>query len=221
MNKHHPAPELLAAFAAGNLKLSQALCVGTHIDHCHSCQRELRRLEQLGSQLFVEQQPAPASPQLKDQVMAMLDQPAEEATAPIVSPVASNVPRSLQQFVPHSREQLQWRYVSPAIRSAVLCHDTEGEEVALLWIKAGSKIRHHRHKGDELTVVLEGSFSDQSGIYQAGDFVLRDSRHQHAPVVSKDRDCICLAVTDQPIQFTGFFSRLLNPLVRRAHPAAG
>ena len=42
----------------------------------------------------------------------------------------------------------------------------------------------------------------------------------YAPLIraySLDRECICLAVTEGPIQFTGFMRRLLNPFIRRSY----
>jgi putative transcriptional regulator len=87
--------------------------------------------------------------------------------------------------------------------------------VELLKIKPGGAAHTHTHLGDEYTVILEGAFSDESGLYARGDFLLRDHKDRHTPVATRDRECICLAVTEGPIQFTGFFSRLLNPLLRR------
>ena len=71
--------------------------------------------------------------------------------------------------------------------------------------------------GDEYTVILEGSFSDEAGLYHKGDFLLRDASHEHTPVATLDKYCICLAVTEAPIQLTGFFGRLLNPFIRRSY----
>ena len=71
--------------------------------------------------------------------------------------------------------------------------------------------------GDEYTVILEGSFSDEAGLYHQGDFLVRDASHRHTPVATNDRECICLAVTEAPIQLTGLFGRLLNPFIRRSY----
>ena len=87
----------------------------------------------------------------------------------------------------------------------------------LLKIRPGGSASTHTHLGDEYTVILEGSFSDEKGVYRRGDFVVKDSSDQHTPVATKDQECICLAVTEGPVQLTGFFSRLLNPLLRRGY----
>jgi putative transcriptional regulator len=112
---------------------------------------------------------------------------------------------------------LNWNRVSADIHSVELCRDSNGARVELLKIKPGGSATTHTHMGDEYTVILEGSFSDESGLYGRGDFMVRNQNDKHTPVATQDRECICLAVTEGPIQFTGFMHRLLNPFIRRSY----
>lgn len=219
MANHHPAAELLLAFSAGSLPLSQALCVSTHIESCDHCARQLQQLNKLGASLFETQAPAAAPDHIKQRVLTQLDDsPAAPATTASSRP--SQIPHSLQQFINGDYDNLKWRYVTPSIRTAFLCMDN-GAKVEMLRIKPGGKVATHTHTGDEYTLILEGSFSDDSGIYSKGDFILRTGRHKHKPVATKDRECICLTVTEAPIRLTGFFGRLLNPLIRKGFLPAG
>ena len=215
MVNHHPAPELLTAFSAGSLQLSQALCVSTHIEFCNICQNNLRRLNSMGSALFETLPPQQVSAQLKSNVMSMLDDSPQAEAVPARR--HSRVPRALRQFIPEDYDSLPWTILSPSIRSATLCVDNNGARVEMVRIKPGGEVATHTHTGDEYTVIVEGSFSDEKGIYREGDFLLRDGSHQHKPVATKDRECICLTVTDAPIRFTGFFGRLLNPFIRKRY----
>ena len=215
----HPQNELLTAYSAGSLPLSQALCISTHIEHCPDCARQLQRLNRVGSELMQQLKPAPASAELKNKLLDKLDSLdtdsiADTATGPETD---SSVPRCLRQFVSESYHQLPWRRVSSDIHSVELCRDSNGAKVELLKIKPGGSAITHTHLGDEYTVILEGSFSDETGLYHKGDFLLREKHDKHTPVATQDRECICLAVTEGPIQFTGLFSRLMNPLVRRGY----
>ena len=216
MANHHPSPELLTAFSAGSLQLSHALCVAAHIEHCEECRTNLQRLNAMGAQLFEDLEPSRASDSLKDSVLAKLDDPVVE-DAPTAIKRHSRVPRCLQQFIPDDYDTLQWQYVSPSIQSAKLCMDSNGAKVEMLRIKPGGEAATHTHTGDEYTMVLEGAFSDDSGVYGEGDFVVRDGRHKHKPIATKDKVCICLTVTDAPIEFTGFFTRWLNPSIRKSY----
>ncbi len=213
----HPQDELLAAHSAGSLTLSQALCVSVHLKHCPECTRKLQRLNLVGSELMQQLTPAPACDSLKEKLFERLDSLSEDDIRVSAPDRASPVPRCLQQFVRDGYDKLSWQRVSLDIQRVELCRDSNGARVELLKIRPGGSSNTHTHLGDEYTVVLEGSFSDETGLYGEGDFVVRDRHDRHTPVATRDRECICLAVTEGPIQFTGLFSRLLNPFLRRGY----
>jgi putative transcriptional regulator len=220
MANHHPDSDLLLAFSAGTLPLSHALCVSAHIERCDECTTNLQRLNNLGALMLEELSPAASPDQLKTSVMAQLDRQTinpQPAVAPPAPNQSSRVPRCLLQFIPAGYNSLSWHRVSPSIKAAKLCFDSTGAKVEMLRIKPGGKSATHTHTGDEYTVILEGSYSDESGMYCEGDFILRNSRHKHKPIASRDKECICLTVTDAPIKFTGWLTRWLNPLVNKSY----
>ncbi|NCF36963.1 MAG: anti-sigma factor [Gammaproteobacteria bacterium] len=213
---NHPFEELLAAYSAGSLPLSQALCVSAHLEHCESCGQKLARLNRVGSELMQQLKPARASDELKNRMLDSLDSLTVDDIPPQHSVSANpSVPRCLNQFIDRGYDDLPWKRVSADIQSVELCRDSNGAKVELLKIKPGGSATTHTHLGDEYTVILEGSFSDEAGVYREGDFMVRGTGDQHTPVATQDRECICLAVTEGPVQFTGLFSRMLNPLIRR------
>ena len=213
---NHPADELLAAYSAGSLPLSQALCISAHLEHCDSCLQELQQLNRVGSELMLQLEPAPASDRLKQDLLERLDSLVDE-TAEQPSGGDRSIPRCLRQFIDRDYQSLKWKRVSPGIRSIELCRDSNGARVELLKIRPGGSAVTHTHLGDEYTVILEGSFSDENGLYRKGDFLVKGKGDRHTPVATLDRECICLAVTEGPVQLTGFFGRLLNPLIRRSY----
>ena len=221
---YHPDSELLTTFSAGSMPLSQALCVSAHLEMCSDCRAGVRSLNKLGAHVFNQMKPSRVSDELKESVFSQLDDTV--AQNPISDNQSRNntvrsdsgVPSCLHQFVADGYDSLSWHWVSPSIKQANLCVDGDGARVALLRIKPGGKATHHTHMGEEITMVLKGAFSDESGIFQQGDFVLRGSNDKHRPMATKDSECICLTVLDAPIQFTGNFSRWLNPLLRLGHP---
>ncbi len=214
-SNHHPEDELLTAYSAGSLPLSQALCISVHLEHCMSCGHKLQRLNHVGSELMQNLQPSKVSQELKNKVLDIVVSLPQRSPESDSNPDDCAVPRCLRQFVPRSYDDLPWKRVSVDIHSAELCRDSNGAKVELLKIRPGGSSMSHTHMGDEYTVILEGSFSDEAGLYAQGDFLLRDENIRHKPVATQDRECICLAVTEGPIQFTGLLNRLLNPLIRR------
>jgi putative transcriptional regulator len=213
---NHPADELLAAYSAGSLPLSQALCISAHLEHCGSCLHELQQLNRVGSELMQQLEPAPVSDRLKQDLIGRLDSMSAETEKPAFGGDQS-VPKCLRRFVARGYRDLNWKRVSPSIQSVELCRDSNGARVELLKIRPGGSAVTHTHVGDEYTVILEGSFSDEHGLYRKGDFVVKGDDDRHTPVATLDRECICLAVTEGPVQLTGFFGRLLNPLIRRSY----
>lgn len=217
MIQNHPDDELLASYSAASLPLSQALCISAHLEHCDECAQKLQRLNQLGSELMHQLKPSPPDSSLKDQLLDRLDTIDEDALVDRNSSGDVSVPRCLHQFIKTGFQEISWNRVSGDIQSYELCRDQNNARVELLRIRPGGASSTHTHMGDEYTVILEGSFSDEDGLYHRGDFLVRDASRQHTPVATQDRECICLAVTEAPIQLTGFFGRLLNPFIRRAY----
>lgn len=244
MVSYNPSIELLNDYVSGALQLSHALCVATHLEYCESCRVQVDRLESVGASVFNQQalvtERGVSYDALKASVLDTInthtDQPLPDAgsgscveanttcgsalgekTINIGSAGDYKVPGCLNQFVPNGYGSLKWVTLGIGVKLATLCRDSDGSQLALSRVQPGGKIPHHSHTGEEITVVLEGSFSDQDGIYGAGDFVCRSKHEKHTPVVTNDRECICLMVLNGPIQFTGLLSRLLNPLLRRSH----
>lgn len=89
-----------------------------------------------------------------------------------------------------------------------------GYKTQLLKIASGTAMPSHTHLGTELTLVLAGGFSDESGQYGEGDVAEADDSVTHRPVADPGEDCICLAVTDAPLRLTGALGWLLNPFIR-------
>lgn len=230
MLNYHPSVDMLVEYASGALSLPHALCVSTHLDQCEHCRAHVRKLSQLGGLMFETPPDEPSRKgldSLKASLFERLGQATSEATATDIQ-VASvkssdfaryQVPRSLRQYIPEDYDSLSWMRLSPSFKLATLCQETEGAQVALTRIKAGASMPLHTHTGDELTLVLEGAFSDEDGVYRKGDFLSRSCDDKHRPMVTEDAECICLTVLDGPIEFTGWFSRMLNPIMRKYHPS--
>lgn len=81
---------------------------------------------------------------------------------------------------------------------------------SLLHISPGGGVPEHTHKGFELTVLLDGSFSDEIGEYVKGDFLMLDASIKHTPASKKG--CLCYTVANDALHFTKGINKLLNPI---------
>ena len=213
MVQHHPEIDLLTDFAAGSLAYGYSLCVAVHLESCAQCQQRVRELSALGGELLHELAPASVDMGSFDKLMAEIDNQPAPRSKPQIKPVPG-VPRAMRKLAPAGLDALPWKRVTGSIQSADLPVGNAGSLVSLIRMAPGGTVGEHGHAGDELTVVLRGGFSDAEGVYLPGDFVALGEDHEHKPVAHHNEECICLTAQTGPIQFLGFWSRMLNPWLR-------
>ncbi len=212
MSGHHPDEITLMDYSAGTLPMPQSLAVAVHLFMCQHCRSQVKQFNNLGGALLSQAEPRELEVQGFDDFMADMDK------APVTD-VAETHPRHvnpLQAFLPQPLDRIDWRKQTRDIQEYDLTKalEAKGFRIALQKIRAGARVPEHSHKGQEFTVILQGGFSDELGVYHAGDFISRDPSHSHTPTALQNEDCICLTVLDAPIYFVGRFYRLLNPFLR-------
>ena len=231
MVKYHPDVRFLTDYTAGCLPTTQALCVATHLHYCVSCKLKVRELTELGSILFMQQQRSAVKTSEFERLLTRVETlngaaivtpaPLTDAAAPALAaslaapPVSQlKLPKTLHKIARGDIESLQWRRVGNSFRYSKLnVGNKKPSETALMHIRAGGNVPHHRHDGDEITVVITGSFSDHDDKYSVGDFIVRTTGEQHQPVASQDEDCLCLSSLEKPIVMSNWFYRMLTPLM--------
>lgn len=217
---HHPSPEMLSEFAKGGLSTGLSVAISAHVEMCTECRERTSALETEATLEWLQDPARDASGEhdfshMIDAIVGQAQEPVE-SSAEAESAVREihmlegsvTLPRVLAKL---ASEGLVWRKMAGGINQAsvALDHETQCE---FLYMKPGSQVPVHKHKGNEITLVLDGSFSDESGRYEASDFVSRDSRHQHQPV--SEEGCLCFYVLDNPLVFTTGLARLLNPIIQ-------
>ena len=214
MAKFHPDIHMLTEFTAGTLPLAQSACVSIHLSFCSKCRETTEAQTALASALFEELEPVNVSDSKLDIVMSRLDE-----AAPLTYPRDSgkerhSIPAMIQRLMSGGYSDLSWKKITSALRISYLSTGDPYYEFALYHIKAGGVIPEHNHRGSEMTLVLEGGFSDSEGTYHAGDFLFREQGDIHSPAALADEDCICLAVLDAPLSFTRLRHRWMNPFLQ-------
>ena len=214
MTETQNVDDLLIAHAAGKLPEPVGLAVATHLALNPTARERYRRYEAVGGLLLEELEPDELAADAWQRLEARLD--AEEAAPELdCRAVAADliVPQPLRAYLPGPLDSLRWRNYGAAAE-VELPIKAPGYRTTLIRVRAGRQVPQHTHEGSELTVVLEGAFSDATGHYVRGDLVIADGTLDHCPIADPDRDCLCLAVTDAPLRLTGRFGRFLNPFIR-------
>jgi putative transcriptional regulator len=170
-------------------------------------------LNDLGAALVESLDPVPVGDAQLNAVLARLD---EETPLQYERKVESSdtTPAILQRLMRGDFSDLTWKNIGSALRISHLNTGDPKHEFALYHIRAGGRIPEHTHRGSEMTLILEGGFSDANGSYHAGDFLYRKPGDVHAPTALQSEDCICLAVLDAPLKFTDWRFRWMNPFLK-------
>ena len=65
-----------------------------------------------------------------------------------------------------------------------------------------------------MVLVLKGAFWDDGVRYGPGDVAVCEDGTVHSPRIDDGDDCLCLAVTEAPVRFTGLAGLVLNRICR-------
>ena len=195
--RHHPSPDILAAYAAGALDSGFALVVGAHSEACAACRAQIAAYEATSGRALARLPAAQVGSDALARVMARLDE--------TVPPAPSVAARPLLDRLPLRRK----RWVAPGVWvAAVDTPHAPENRVYLLSVKSGGLTARHEHAGAEFCTVLKGAYRDELGVFAAGDFAAAYGEFNHQPVVHGDETCICLFATEGRLKAQGLFGRL-------------
>lgn len=219
MANFHPSDNELLEFSAGNLDWAVSICVAAHLQFCPHCKNKIAQFNRIGGSLLDNVEPAEVEISSFSNLMKRiksakpepkLDEP--KVNQELNSARAKSLPSVVQKLIPRDKA-LKWSFVSPALRAAHLETGQDKYEVCFHKIKRGGKVASHDHRGTEITLVLEGSFSDSEGNYSAGDYIVKKPGETHRPMAAQDQDCLCLSVSEAPVRVTGLVGHLVNPFL--------
>ena len=203
MPQHHPDDTLLIEYANGSLDEAKALLVATHLALCPPCREAVAAGEAAAAAMAFDDVAADVGPMPDVSAMAV------EARAAVFRP-AGFVPEPLRSYLGRSVPELGWVQVLTGMKEYPLPAFAGRSTVRLLAIDPGRRMPRHTHEGLELTLVLQGSFSDASGAYVRGDVATADATVDHQPHAGGGEVCLCLAVEDAPLRLTGVTGAVLN-----------
>ncbi len=212
---HHLPDRLLMAYAAGALPEAFELVVAAHVSMCDECRARLGAFDAVGGTLLEETSGAALDEDSLDRTLRLIAEAEAEGEAKREAPAArsGDLPQPLHAYIGGSLADVRWRRLGGGVFDAVL--PVEGDATArLLRIKPGTRVPDHGHKGEELTLVLKGAFSDASGRFGPGDVECAGDDMEHTPVAEPGEDCICLAAMDNPLKFKKVLPRLAQRVMR-------
>lgn len=212
MISRHPDAATVMSFAAGSLAEPLAAAVAAHVAMCAACRNDLHDMELLGAAVLDKSRAANE----EDAAIDLPERPQDLAALDIGLPartVASDkLPAPIARKYSLSFDEIPWKRLAPGVwhHRLALSPGVQGD-LRLLKIAAGRKMPVHGHGGEELTLVLDGAYADETGEYRRGDVQDIDDETEHRPIADKELGCICLIASERPARFKGIVERLLQP----------
>lgn len=212
---HHIDSSTMLGYAAGALPTAFSVVVEAHLAICSWCRTQWMDANRIGGHLLDQQEGAPLPPGWREAVLARLTETGPAVPRP-EEPVAmthdqDRLPEPLWPYFGERFSDLRWRLIGPGVHHIQAPQVNDGK-LMLLRIAPGRSVPLHSHGGNELTLVLQGAYDDSLGHFAPGDVADLDGDVEHQPVTSPGVPCICLAATDQPLRFSGWLARALQPL---------
>ena len=208
----HPTDEQLLQFAQGLASPGLSLIIAAHMDMCGKCAARVAQFEgRLAEQALSH--PQAAEPELQKMLDSIMALPAQTGVKPDCAAFLEldgrkfALPRSLQRY---AGKISGWSHMVGKLWQARVDLGIEGR-ADFIYMEKGGSVPEHTHKGNELTLVLDGEFSDGLNHYDTGDFIRCDGQHTHMPHTEADEGCLVFSLLDQPLHFTSGLARLLNP----------
>jgi putative transcriptional regulator len=214
---HHLDEATLVSYAAGAMSQSMALVVACHISMCSVCKDRISSIEGIGGMLLESLEPVAINDDSLNKLLERLDE------EPVLQVSKTNkclprrkkdsVPTPLNDFIGSSLNEINWKCILPGIHYYdISCKTERGGVSRLLRISPGKSMLLHSHEGNELTLILRGSITDEIGRFTVGDIADLDSDIEHQPIVDGDEDCICLVATDAPLRFKTLLGKIVQPI---------
>jgi putative transcriptional regulator len=212
--KHHLNDAILMAYSAGTLPEAFNLLVASHLSLCDTCRAHSESFDAVGGELLDGDVVETASMQansLEATLALIAGGPVAELPKPKMP--GSVLPEPLRDYVGGDLKAIRWKPVGMGVKQAIL-PTSNAASARLLLIPAGMAMPDHGHKGTEMTMVLQGAFLDDDAYFARGDVEIAGSDLHHTPVADIHEDCICLAVTDAPLQFDGLIPKIAQRFLR-------
>jgi len=204
---HHPGDELLLSYALGASNEPLSLLIATHLSFCATCRASVRDMEAAGGAMLSDVEPAAMNARALQTVLSRLDDKVPGLARPATA--TGDVPMTLRTYIGNEFSKARWIAVAPGLAHLPLL-TRAGTRARLIRARPGAGVSTHSHRGEEWTLVLTGSYHDETGIYRPGDVQSTTPDIFHRPVADEGPVCINLAVTDAPLVFKDLLPSIIG-----------
>ena len=210
---------LLMEYAAGTLDMAQTLIVAAHLSLSPQARRIVKDCECVGGALMDKScDPVAMNDGSLENVLKRLGTNASPPRAAPVKralfPEDACLPSCVESYV-DCTNALRWKPLYPGIESFMLPLTCRSSRAHVFRFGPGLAAPKHSHGGLEITLVLDGAFSDGNDFHQQGSLMVMDMNDApHAPKACDMNGCVCITVSSGDMRMTNPLMRMLSPFFR-------
>lgn len=219
-----PIEMLLMQYATGTLSPYESLVVVAHLSLNPKAREKVSQYEAVGGNAIKDVPPAQLQSGCLEKVLEKIDACDKTAKAcpdkkKREMPQDLGIPASVYALLCGAclEDPRCWSKFSTgvsAIDLKVCSSEPVHRRLCLMRLDPRQSTPQHAHAGREITLVLEGGFTDVSGHYDQGDIlIINDPRYTHSPKADSS-GCLCLTLTEAPLRFRNPLERFLHAFLR-------
>ncbi len=202
-----PDIEDLGSMAAGTLDPAFRLMLKTRSAFHPEASAPLLEADLIASAFFEEGGEAPMRGGALESVMQRVDEVERLPSGIGLPDYLAAMPYELRYVVAEALEREGWQSKVPGQRALPLqapssTIEKRGGSILLFEATAGTRMRGHKHLGEEYLLVLKGAISEgDEAPMPAGSLIFKEPGSSHAPRMALDSDCAVLVILTGGFEF--------------------
>lgn len=194
---------ILIDYVSGTLDELHELLVASYLTLCPEAHQRVQDCEKLGG-LLMEHfcEPVEMDCQSLEVVLGRLDE--AESTDPCAAfqeeggnPYDLSLPKPVCRFLAErGHHPSHWKTVWPGVRMLDL---SKQGRACLVNMEPNASPPRHKHKEEELCLVLEGVLMDESGNYHKGNILHIQAKTSHTQKAGPEGGCLYLTISNAPL----------------------
>lgn len=208
--QHHADSATLMSYSSGTLGEALGAVVASHVAMCPHCRAELAHMDDIGGAL-ISALPSTMMTQVPPRpTLETADPGHPRVTSP--STAKRPMPSPLIHLAGADLDSVSWKRLSLGVWHARLSLSPGAKgDLRLIRIAPGQVMPEHGHGGQEMTLVLDGSYTDGLGRFASGDVADLDEATEHQPIADHKTGCICLIASEEKARFKSLLARIVQP----------
>ena len=197
---------------------AETLFIGTYLALNTEGRGQFRFMHDLTATL-IDQSTEPVNMEgTAEDLLPDLEMPDQESSAQEEKDYSGDVPLPLSGYIGPMFDKASWRSIGSKFSYLTIDLPDSDYTLRVLDIGAGVTIPEHSHEGDELTLVMKGSFIDEGERYRTGDVsyheATAEAEHDHTHQPYTDEHCICLILTKGKLSYRSWTGKIASFLMR-------